>query len=832
MNLSNQSSPVSQLTDQEWLLVRARAQLEIRHRETHTYREYVNMVRPGFIWYKHCEVMAEVLEAVAAGQIQNAMFFVPPRHALAVDTPIPTPDGFKSIGELKLGDHVYGPDGRPIFVTGVSDIFTNVDVWKVEADDGASVYADAEHVWHTRLCRGYKVFKDHTTHWLAARTCDRRPMLPAYQAVEKSEKELLIHPYVLGVWLGDGTCRSAVITSPDYDQSFIRRKIESFGVPTSDQKTRMTFGILGILVRLRSLGLLGNKHIPAEYYNGSISQRWDLIHGLMDADGNVSKEGQCIFNTTTENLKDGFLEIIRSLGVKASVSRCKSFLNGKRYKDCFKISFYSSNGCTLPRKRERCREYIKPTGRYISFTPAGKMDTRCITVDSEDGLYLWGRGFLVTHNSKSEMIIRSFTGYYIRKYPERWVGLSSYSAGLARGLSRDARDRYAASGGIVRQDVRGVMEWMTPEGGGLWSCGVGGPATGKGGHLLTIDDPYKNQEEARSIAVRRARQDWYEGVWLFRREPNASMILVMTRWNELDLAAFILEKEKEFVDAVGWHLVILEAEKLSTSYSIPKTCTLQADWRKPGEPLCPERFDLNALRKIKANAGRFWHAEWQQRPTVEEGDVWKSDWFKVIATDKIYWPHTKEELEGKTEAELEAIDAEDAKKIKLQDIGYDWDTAYTKEDDNSASAFIKAGKAGGNVYIIDAGARFVEFPALVKWMDVEGGTNYIEKKATGKSAVQVLRAAGIYAREVRVSGIEKVERAKLASVAAETGHVYVLSTVHQYLLYDDRQGVTKFPNGTHDDLNDALVQAINRLWKRPTLRLTVLGELNEQENMR
>ena len=440
--------------------------------------------------------------------------------------------------------------------------------------------------------------------------------------------------------------------------------------------------------------------------------------------------------------------------------------------------------------------------------------------------------FMPPRHSKSEMVSRCFSGYYVRKYPDRWVGLASYSSALARGLSRDARDRFAGSGGQIRQDVRGVMEWMTPEGGGMWSAGVGGPITGKGFNLGVIDDPYKNQEEARSVAVRRARNDWYEGVWLFRREPNASQILVMTRWNDLDMAGFILDKETEIAESLGWHVVALEAEKLATTYSIPKTCTLEDDWREPGEPLCPERFDKKALAKIKANSGRFWHAEWQQRPTADEGDVWKRDWFAKAAAspDLIRWPRKAEDLAGKSEQELVAIEAEDAKKIRLQDIGNDWDTAYTESEENSASAFVRMGRSSsGDIYVIGLGWDWYEFPDLVRRMEAEGGPDYVEKKATGKSAVQVLRKAGRFAREVAVSGADKISRAKMASVAVETGRVHVLTTLLTKLLDDQKQGILNFPNGAHDDLNDAFVQGINRLWRKPQLRLTILGRNESDE---
>jgi predicted phage terminase large subunit-like protein len=131
---------------------------------------------------------------------------------------------------------------------------------------------------------------------------------------------------------------------------------------------------------------------------------------------------------------------------------------------------------------------------------------------------------------------------------------------------------------------------------------------------------------------------------------------------------------------------------------------------------------------------------------------------------------------------------------------------------------VKAGKdKDGNIYIIDLDYDWLEFPDLMRWMVSNGGPHYIEDKASGKSAKQSLQDNGIYAQLVSVEG-DKVARSKLASPLVERGDVYVNKRIIDTLLSDPNQGILDFPNGRGDDVNDAFVQALNRL-----------GDLGEKE---
>ena len=152
---------------------------------------------------------------------------------------------------------------------------------------------------------------------------------------------------------------------------------------------------------------------------------------------------------------------------------------------------------------------------------------------------------------------------------------------------------------------------------------------------------------------------------------------------------------------------------------------------------------------------------------------------------------------------------------ELLSFGSDWDLAYTKEERNSASAFVTAGKVKEKMYIDNLGFDWLEFPGLVKYMKANKAPHYIENKASGKSAKQVLTNQGIPAIEVNVVGGDKIARATMATPYAESGLVYCRASVLDKLYNDSKQGILKFPNAEHDDLQDALVQSINRLLAGP-----------------
>jgi hypothetical protein len=396
--------------------------------------------------------------------------------------------------------------------------------------------------------------------------------------------------------------------------------------------------------------------------------------------------------------------------------------------------------------------------------------------------------FQAPRHGKSEQVSRLFPAYYLFRHPDHHVGLISYSANLAYSLSRDARNNYEATGRRLAGDAAAVEEWRTELGGRFWSDGVGGAITGKGFNLGIIDDPVKNREEAESETIREKVWHWYTSTFYTRQEPDAAIILVMTRWHVDDLAGKLLKEEEK--NPQFWHIVNFAADELTRPGQFPVTCTVEPDWReRDGIALCPERYDEGELARIRAAIGlRDYTALYLQRPMVESGNIWKREWFQTF-DDSVY-----------------------DSGIKLANDGYDWDTAYTADEQNSACAWVRSSiGTDGCVYVTDAGFDWMEFPDMVKLMLAKIATpHYIEAKATGKSAVQALQKMGVYAMEVKVRGGDKIARTKVVTPLVESGKVKIHRNVYDKLLNDPRQGILKFPSGEFSDLNDAFVQALNR----------------------
>jgi len=330
------------------------------------------------------------------------MIFMPPRHgkALEVNTPIPTPKGFTKIIDLQVGDKVFDEKGNVVNVIGKSPVWRNRRAYCVNTDDGDKIIADGEHEWLVRLCRKRNVFKLKSTKYLANRKCDRAAMIEAPKALNLPELDLPIAPYVLGVWLGDGSSKQATITKGKEDIGHIKAEIEKCGYKTSERKTEFTFGILGLWKELKANDLLNNKHIPPQYLRASRLQRLSLLQGLIDTDGYVAKDGQIEFCTTQKQIAYQVKELVSSLGYKASLIKGEAIFEGRNYGPKYRIMFYMANAARLPRKAKKCRHGIRAFRRYLTIEKYKNVDTVCIEVDSKSHLFLCGYSMLPTHNSE------------------------------------------------------------------------------------------------------------------------------------------------------------------------------------------------------------------------------------------------------------------------------------------------------------------------------------------------------------------------------------------------------------------------------------------------
>ncbi|MEI7666740.1 MAG: terminase [Synechococcaceae cyanobacterium ELA263] len=244
---------------------------------------------------------------------------------------------------------------------------------------------------------------------------------------------------------------------------------------------------------------------------------------------------------------------------------------------------------------------------------------------------------------KSLLVSKLFPAYFIQRHPQLFCAIASYSAELAYAHSREARHYYRLTGNPLSKDSAAVGNWLTPERGGCIAAGVRGPFTGKGYSLGIIDDPYKGPEDAKSALQRERLIDWLRSVWLTRAEPSevegsdgaiqrnlSAQVIVLTRWDHQDVVAWLLEQEQGEAPQ-HWHVLDLPAiaEPIKDRPRFPATCTVVPDWRQPGEALCPERFPLPELIKIRTRLGSFWwNALYQQRPSPAEGLLFRKSWIQ------------------------------------------------------------------------------------------------------------------------------------------------------------------------------------------------------------
>lgn len=353
--------------------------------------------------------------------------------------------GWIKVGDLVVGDRVYGTDGLPTRVTYVSPTH-HLRCFRFTFSDGSEVVADEEHQWTTTHRYrpwanprkngsgngGRRVTDTVSTLQVAESVNIPRPdgvrehnhSLPPQAAISGRHVGLPLDPYILGVWLGDGSAEAPLISKGAIDLEHFRREFESRGVGTrvvkhNDRCEAFRFDIGGwggSVGLLRDLGVYGNKHIPSQYSFASIGQRRDLLRGLMDTDGTVSRNGgnypYASYSSCSERLANDVWSLVRGLGYKATINNRPAKLNGRVTGTHYEVRFRAARGdgvFSLPRKNDLLSESVSTRGTAIKITACEEVTsvpTRCLQVDAPDSLFLVGRGFIPTHNtSLSAMLL-------------------------------------------------------------------------------------------------------------------------------------------------------------------------------------------------------------------------------------------------------------------------------------------------------------------------------------------------------------------------------------------------------------------------------------------
>jgi deoxycytidine triphosphate deaminase len=377
------------------------------------------VLHPGeFVLASTYEVVS--LPADIAGRLEG--------KALAIDTPVPTPRGWRTMGDLRVGDEVFDETGNPTPVVAVTGIMTNRECAEVVFSDGQVIVADLDHRWLTAT----KAERKHNRTGSVRTTREIAGSLRAgdewnhhvqlARPAQYPEQPLPIDPYVLGIWLGDGQSNTAVITVGPGDEQVLD-EIKAAGYAVWPSGGRMGYRIGGLSHRgagrvrdvmsgqyapdgsltseLDAMDLLRNKHVPEMYLRSSVEQRLSLLQGLMDSDGYIDVYGRCEFANTNERLADAVIELAAGLGLRPTKRKKRVTLSGIEQQPAFQVKFTPAvEVFRLRRKAARIK-----AGRFHIFRAIVDVrrceprPVRCIQVGSPRGLFLSGQGFIPTHNS-------------------------------------------------------------------------------------------------------------------------------------------------------------------------------------------------------------------------------------------------------------------------------------------------------------------------------------------------------------------------------------------------------------------------------------------------
>lgn len=389
--------------------------------------------------------------------------------------------------------------------------------------------------------------------------------------------------------------------------------------------------------------------------------------------------------------------------------------------------------------------------------------------------------FVPPRHGKSSMVTVRYPVWRLEREPEKRIIVAAYNQTLANKFSRQAR-RIAVERINVSEERTAVEEWETVEGGGFRAIGVGGGITGQGGHLIVIDDPVKNREEASSEVYREKVWEWYTDDLYTRLEPGGAIILIQTRWHEDDLAGRILQSE----DVGNWTVVSLPAEAEEGDLL----------GREIGQALCEERYPKEVLERIHRVLGsRSYHALYQQSPQPDEGGMFKRHWFEIVkkapaeARRIRYWDFAATEGAGAFTAGVKMAYHEGIYYIE-DVIRGQWSTEQ-REKIMKQAAILDDKSNSSQVSI---------------WFEQEPGSSGVDAM---KATIRLMTGHDIHAD--KVTGAKEL-RWSIMEGPAEAGDIKLVLGSWNNVWLDEMCTV---PNSKYRDQADATAGAFNKLYQPP-----------------
>lgn len=350
--------------------------------------------------------MRSVSAAMERAELSNVILLASAGSGklLPLDTPIPTPTGWTTMGELERGDEVLGRDGKPTTVTFTSEVDESPRLFELEFSDGTRQVACVDHQWLVCEATSERVMTtgDMLREGIVTPDGGSRFSIRLAEPLDLPEASLPVDPYVLGAWLaaGDvGLDGSARLVSADIE---VVRAFEASGYPgrrivgERGKEVADTYAFEGLGEALAGIGMGVGKHVATEYLRASHGQRLALLQGIMDAAGSVGEHGEAEVSLVGARLADDACELVRTLGI--TICRREAERGGHH-----RMALTTTQRIfRLPRKDERHMGAARPAQRHIwlvGIRPVDSVAGKCIQVDNEDHVYLCGRNFLPTHNT-------------------------------------------------------------------------------------------------------------------------------------------------------------------------------------------------------------------------------------------------------------------------------------------------------------------------------------------------------------------------------------------------------------------------------------------------
>jgi len=399
---------------------------------------------------------------------------------------------------------------------------------------------------------------------------------------------------------------------------------------------------------------------------------------------------------------------------------------------------------------------------------------------------------------KSQRVSRTFPAWLLSRAPDTRIAIASYELGTARRWGRAIRNDIKSNRELfdlrIRTDTGSAQEWQIQDyEGGVYSVGIQGALTGRPVDVLIIDDPIKDRAQAESETFRQRAWDFWTDAARTRFGPTTSVIVVLTRWHEDDLAGRLLAQDIRR----EWRHVNIPAE----ADHKPEEGQSDALGREPGA------FLLSARGRTKKDwedtrhdvGSRTWTSLYQGRPSPDSGNVWKRQWWRRYSTP----------LWSQHPTIPEAYTVPDVDQLIMT-----WDMAFK---DTKSSDYVVGqvwARRGADVFLLDQIRKRLSFTDTVTAFEAlvarwPGATaKLVEDKANGTAVINTLKSKipGIIAITPTES---KYSRANAVAPAIEAGNAHLPDK--NIALFDPEELMTEaagFPNGTHDDQVDAASQGL------------------------